>query len=464
MLLAEHVEMAIDNLNLNPNYEGHSLLIKWLDCLNDPCMAMGPKYQEIISFFEKTNHHHDNPDVQHLLGYCTEHGLGDKWLMAVNKMVEIEKLIIALKCEDSKHIEICNKIKDFRDSGEYSKAIKTGDWTKWKGLTNEKNLREIELIGNDKYNELQKSKHLIFSKETYQSKKTSDPNKSFYWYNLAVKNGCNDAIVNLGICYLVGFGVEQDKAKGLSLILEASRYDNGLALQILGNAYKIEGSKNSKMQFYSYHSKFISKSDCLTPRLYGLISHMLYYNADDHNDQMADDNTKHHEELKNNLNYFLYSCAKSYSEGNSIIDTPSNIDEVFDESIAKSTIERLNIAGEILQGCADINRIILLDDTLDKHVWIKRTVAGILYQGLPDNYAKNSSSLPANVIAAVNLWHELANINDGVACFRLAMHYRKVDQLALYLKFLNKSAELGFFPANFSLALVYFQGVVLDAN
>lgn len=60
-----------------------------------------------------------------------------------------------------------------------------------------------------------------------------NPSKSFYWLQKASNAGYSDAKFFLGECYMNGYGVTENRVYGTSLILDAAREGNSLAIKSL---------------------------------------------------------------------------------------------------------------------------------------------------------------------------------------------------------------------------------------
>lgn len=70
---------------------------------------------------------------------------------------------------------------------------------------------------------------------TYGILVEKDSKKAVYWYEKAVENGCDEAMCNLGICYLSGFGVERSIETAYDLLIKAAKAPVGIIKK--GNGY-----------------------------------------------------------------------------------------------------------------------------------------------------------------------------------------------------------------------------------
>lgn len=70
---------------------------------------------------------------------------------------------------------------------------------------------------------------------TYGILVKKDAEKAVYWYKKAATNGCDEAMCNLGICYLSGFGVERNLETAYDFFIKAAKAPVGVIKK--GNGY-----------------------------------------------------------------------------------------------------------------------------------------------------------------------------------------------------------------------------------
>lgn len=93
-----------------------------------------------------------------------------------------------------------------------------------------------------------------------------DGEKAFEYYEKASEKNDPDGKNNLGYCYTVGFGVEQDITRGLKLLEEAGEAGSSAAYSNLGYIYEngydaIEKDANKAIEYYSKAAE-LGKADC----------------------------------------------------------------------------------------------------------------------------------------------------------------------------------------------------------
>ncbi|MBU2572382.1 MAG: SEL1-like repeat protein, partial [Gammaproteobacteria bacterium] len=474
MNLLDSINKSLNDLNLNPF--NHDFLINWLDAITDEKQWgwYKPKYAELIEFFQSINEKAQSgePVAQHALGFLYELGINEEWIAAIAKKSDLDSLRDKLVKEDKEYNEILpsskkNQGKKWKSTFSKLAVKKSNEKSKYEKLLE----RRRQLLGEQRQHELDVANHLIFSEETYRSKKTVEPTKAFYWYEQAVLNGNKDACFNLGICYLTGFGIAQDEQKGLNLIFEAAGSDNTDACRLLGRAYLVTKNQQEKMKAYSYISKALNKDKSLLLGLHFILKEKLYYDID-----IAGANGANYAENKvkkgldsfyNEIRKVQHEAAVFYLKNGVIGDVPDVLNKALNkyQSIIMGSIE-LDKALKLFGENSEINNKKYTPICFDESLWIKRSIAGLCYKGIPENYAKGTSPIAANQEKALEIWHDLAHENDPIACYRLAMHYKKANELNKFIYFLKISAENNYYPANFSLAVAYFygHGVLLDLD
>lgn len=73
---------------------------------------------------------------------------------------------------------------------------------------------------------------MLFMAITYQSK-LQNSQKSAYWMQKSSNAGSSEAMYWLGEFYVSGYGVSENRMKGVSMIMDAARKGNKLAIQSL---------------------------------------------------------------------------------------------------------------------------------------------------------------------------------------------------------------------------------------
>ena len=96
-----------------------------------------------------------------------------------------------------------------------------------------------------------------------------DKEEAIKWYRKAADQGNTDALVELGLCYLDGDGVEYSEEKGLTLLQEAADQGEAEALSYMGNYYigndleiaDMEGSKEDIEKGITCYQQAAEKGD-----------------------------------------------------------------------------------------------------------------------------------------------------------------------------------------------------------
>lgn len=73
---------------------------------------------------------------------------------------------------------------------------------------------------------------MLFMAITYQSK-LQNPQKSFYWMQKSSNSGNSEAMYWLGEFYVSGYGVSENRVKGVAMIMDSARKGNKQAIQSL---------------------------------------------------------------------------------------------------------------------------------------------------------------------------------------------------------------------------------------
>ena len=72
----------------------------------------------------------------------------------------------------------------------------------------------------------------MFMAITYQAK-IQNAQKSAYWMQKSSNAGNSDAMYWLGEFYVIGYGVQENRIKGVSMIMDAAKNGNKQAIQSL---------------------------------------------------------------------------------------------------------------------------------------------------------------------------------------------------------------------------------------
>ena len=100
------------------------------------------------------------------------------------------------------------------------------------------------------------SRHMYYLASLYKNE-LKDYDSAFYWYSKSSEMGNEDALVDLGLLYLKGQGVEQDSEYADSLLSQAAESDRSIIYFRIGLIYKNEIQDYEKA-FY-YFSKSVEK-------------------------------------------------------------------------------------------------------------------------------------------------------------------------------------------------------------
>lgn len=73
---------------------------------------------------------------------------------------------------------------------------------------------------------------MVFMGITYQAK-LKNPRKTIYWLQKAADAGNSDGLYWCGECYVSGYGVQENRTKGVSMIIQAASKGSKQAIQSL---------------------------------------------------------------------------------------------------------------------------------------------------------------------------------------------------------------------------------------
>ena len=462
------------------------------------------KLNEVVELFEKLKQKADEnvAQSQRGLGFCYEQGISEGWCKFAKRIVEIDDLHQQLiheshECnqlnEQIKKLE--NQRKQFVDAteqeisllfitpgsnDEYTKARKNNQ-QELEPLSAEINELKRQLIkiknallGKELLTELKKAEIAIYSSKTYQSKCTIEPEQAFKWYEKALQNGDKDACLDLGFCYIRGFGVPSDQQKAIALFNEAAEAGNSTAMRLLGDCYA-EGvvfNKNDS-KAHEYWSKAYV---CKEPDR-GLTFHKLYYLLGCSNEyaycpeeyyiDQEEKKVKEDAELIEEL--VLFYLKEGYFPEHLLSKCQNWWDRFIErERLCIEISTELEFAIKYKPGRKNPYPRGFQYDKLDISVWLKRYAAGACYKGIPAYSKDGTQGIEKNQNKALEIWHTLAENNDPWACCRLGCHYLNQNlpthDFPKARDYLNKAAECNFYPAHFALAIIYYYGINTEIN
>ncbi len=430
----------------------------WNQCYSTPPEE---QFDKIVELFENLKQKADenNAECQRDLGFCYEQGISDKWCKARRRIVEIDILRQQLSNESHKYNELQEQLHKLWNQSPRGSELMIQAHINRKALEEQLIKIKDSLLGNELLAEVKKAKQLFWSF-------TSEPEQAFYWYDKAVQNGDKNACLDLGFCYLRGFGVAPDQQKAIALFKEAAEAKNSIAIRILGDCYA-EGVVFNKdiPKAHEYWSTANAYKGLGLTSFYFVLQRLLSPFRDE-KQQLEIDTKKQAYQANLDLDFeqlMLFYLKKGCFPENALYQRQEWWDgQIKQKNIVMKSVDEVD--GKLVKYLCTY----YLKDTQDISILLKRYAASACYEGIPADSRNDTQGIEKNPNKALEIWLGLAENNDPWAYCRLGCHYLN-QNLPTYdvtkaLAYFNKAAECNFYPAHFALALIYYYGINVEIN
>lgn len=155
-----------------------------------------------------------------------------KMIFVIILIIFVAVIIIAKKSsdqEEAERIEREKRVEQERARKEMYETLTASEKQKLKVYSEETLSTTVNALNKAKHGD---SNAMLLLAITYQAK-LQNPSKSFYWMQKSSNAGNAEAMYWLGEFYVSGYGVSENRIKGVSTIMDAAKKGNKQAIQSL---------------------------------------------------------------------------------------------------------------------------------------------------------------------------------------------------------------------------------------